>query len=91
MFYSCIGDGDKLVTGRDIRVRARGGRLWRISDLHLAYDPLHFVLFHPHGELGWQPCMPHATVAPDRQRAASGEEEGDAGHVATDVEPAQPA
>ncbi|KAH9558543.1 hypothetical protein CY35_06G014300 [Sphagnum magellanicum] len=45
-------DGDKLVTGRDIRVRARGGRLWRISDLHLAYDPLHFVLFHPHVDAG---------------------------------------
>jgi hypothetical protein len=26
--------------------------LWRISDLHPAYDPLHFVLFHPHGEPG---------------------------------------
>ncbi len=70
---------------------ARGGGLWRISDLHLAYDPLHFVLFHPHGELGWQPGMPHAVVAPDRRRAVSGEEEGDVGHVAADVEPAQPA
>ncbi len=43
---------------------ARGGGLWRISDLHPAYDPLHFVLFHPHGEPGWQPGMPHAVVAP---------------------------
>jgi hypothetical protein len=33
--------------------------------------------------------MPHAVVAPIRRRAASGEEEGDAGHVATDVELAQ--
>jgi hypothetical protein len=47
------------------------------------------VLFHPHGELGWQPGMPHAVVAPVRQRAAGDEEEGDAGHVATDAEPAQ--
>ncbi len=72
-------------------MRARGDGLWRISDLHPAYDPLHFVLFHPHGEPGWQPGMPHATGPPIRRRAADGEEEGDAGHVATDVEPAQPA
>jgi len=72
-------------------VRARGGELWRISDLHPAYDPLHFVLFHPHGEPGWQPGMPHAPVAPVRWRAATIEEEGDAGHVVVDAEPAQPA
>ncbi len=35
--------------------------------------------------------MPHAAVAPVRQRALGGEEEGDAGHVAVDAEPAQPA
>ncbi len=46
------GDPDGDLEGsnpRDIRVRARGGGLWRISDAHFAYDPLHFVLFHPHG------------------------------------------
>jgi len=48
---------------RDIRVRARGGGLWRISDAHFAYDPLHFVLFHPHGELGWHPNIISATPA----------------------------
>ncbi len=32
--------------------------------------------------------MTHAVVAPVRWRAASGEEEGDAWHVATDAEPA---
>jgi hypothetical protein len=72
-------------------VRARSGGLWRISDLHLAYDPLHFVLFHPHGESDWQPGMPHAVVAPVCRRVASGEEEGDAGHVAAHAEPTQPA
>jgi hypothetical protein len=34
--------------------------------------------------------MPHAAVAPVRRRAAGGEEEGDAGHVIADAEPAQP-
>jgi len=33
--------------------------------------------------------MPHAAVTPDRWRAAGGEEEGDVGHVAADVELAQ--
>jgi len=33
--------------------------------------------------------MPHADVAPVRRRAAGGEEEGDARHVAADVEPTQ--
>jgi hypothetical protein len=72
-------------------VRVRGGGLWRISNLHPAYDPLHFVLFHLHGEPGWQPGMPHATVAHVRRQATGGEEEGDVGHVVVDAEPAQPA
>jgi hypothetical protein len=49
------------------------------------------MLFHPHGEPGWQPGMPHAPVARVRQRAATIEEEVDAGHVVIDAEPAQPA
>ncbi len=52
---------------------------------------IRFVLFHPHGELDWQLNMPHAVVAPDYRQAAGREEEGDARHVAADVEPAQPA
>jgi hypothetical protein len=60
------GDGDpdgdpEGSNPRDIRVRARGGGLWRISDAHFAYDPSHFVLFHPHGELGWHPNITGAT------------------------------
>jgi hypothetical protein len=61
-----IGDGDpdgdpEGSNPRDIRVRARGGGLWRISDAHYAYDPLHFVLFHSHGEPGWHPNITGAT------------------------------
>ncbi len=59
--------------------------------MYPAYDPLHFVLFHPHGELDWQPGMPHAVVAPVCRQATSDEEEGDAGHVVVDAEPTQPA
>jgi len=44
-------------------VQARGRGLWRISDAHYAYDPLHFALFHPHGEPGWHPNITGATPA----------------------------
>jgi hypothetical protein len=62
------GDGDpngdpKGSNPRDIRVRARGGGLWRISDAHYAYDALHFVMFHPHGEPGWHPNITSTTPA----------------------------
>ena len=42
---------------RDIVVRVRGDRpgLQRISEFHAAFDPLHFVLLFPRGELGWHP------------------------------------
>ncbi len=52
-FVLCVFIGDDDPEGsnpRDIRVWARGGGLWRINDAHYAYDPLHFVLFHPQGE-----------------------------------------
>ncbi len=44
-------------------MRAKGEGLWRISDAHFAYDPLHFVLFHPHGEPGSHPNITSATLA----------------------------
>jgi hypothetical protein len=28
-----------------------------VSDANAAYDPLHFVLLHPHGETGWHPDL----------------------------------
>ncbi len=65
-FVLCVltGNGDPEGSNpRDIRVRARGGGLWRISDAHCAYDPLHFVMFHPHGEPGWHPNITGATLA----------------------------
>jgi len=60
------GDPDDDPEGsnpRDIKVQARGEGLWRISDAHYAYDPLHFVLFHPHEEPGWHPNITGTTPA----------------------------
>jgi hypothetical protein len=46
---------------RQIRIRYRAsgdsGDFVFISDLNPAFDPLHFVLFHPRGEPGWSPEM----------------------------------
>ena len=50
--------GDEPGERRCIRVQARqgvGNPLSFMSDCHPAYDPLHFVLFHPRGEDGWHP------------------------------------
>ncbi len=64
----CLLTGDGDLDGdhegsnpRDIKVRVRGEGLWRISDAHFACDPLHFVLFHPHGEPGWHPNITGVT------------------------------
>ncbi len=59
----CLFTGNGNSNPRNIKVRARGGRLWRSSDAHYAYDPLHFVLFHPHGEPDWHPNIIGATPA----------------------------
>jgi hypothetical protein len=64
--FTSDGDPDGDPEGsnpRNIKVWARGGGLWRINDTHFAYDPLHFVLFHPHGEPGWHPNITGATPA----------------------------
>jgi len=43
---------------REIRIRAQGGPndygIHKISDAHKFYDSLHFVLFHPQGQQGWE-------------------------------------
>ena len=59
---------DPDVCGRHIRVRARdvgnstGRYMSAISDLHAAYDPLHFVLLHPRGEPGWHTSIRKAAT-----------------------------
>jgi len=47
--------------GRDILIRYRDGGVLNISDLNRAYDPLHFVLIFPRGELGWGPGIMDAS------------------------------
>ncbi len=51
----------KVVIHETSRCGLTAGGLWRISNAHCAYDPLHFVLFHPHGEPGWHPNITGVT------------------------------
>ena len=43
---------------RDVVLRARGGRLERISQNSPSYAALHYVLLFPKGENGWHPRIP---------------------------------
>ncbi len=51
------GDVDE-VDARDIIVRSTNGYFQRISPLHSAYAPLHFVLFFLDGRNGWHDGIP---------------------------------
>ena len=55
---------------REIRIRAKGNPndLHFISDAHKFYDSLHFVLFHPRGEQGWEKDGILLLNPPQRQR-----------------------
>ncbi len=63
-------------------MRARGVGLWRINDAHYVYDPLHFVMFHPHGEPSWHlnitgttPTVVDGLSSEDEQQQSSEDEQ----------------
>lgn len=45
------------ISQRDIVLASRTGTFQRISDLHPAYMPLHYVLLFPLGDEGWHPLL----------------------------------
>ena len=50
---------DGSISDRDIIIKRRqDGGLQRISALHSAYTPLHYVLLFPDGRQGWTSTMP---------------------------------
>ena len=54
-----IGDGQEVEhQNRDIILRPYEGGIQRISEIHCAYTPLHYVLIFPRGEDGWHPNIP---------------------------------
>ena len=42
----------------DIILQPHEGGMQRISEIHCAYAPLHYVLIFPRGENGWHPNIP---------------------------------
>ncbi|PKK68658.1 hypothetical protein RhiirC2_781959 [Rhizophagus irregularis] len=54
-----IGNGQEIEhQNRDIVLQPHEGNIKRISELHCAYTPLHYVLMFPRGEDGWHPKIP---------------------------------
>lgn len=50
----CIEGNEPFdLTHRDFLIRHPNRSLRRISKSKKLYDPLHYVLLNPHGELGW--------------------------------------
>ena len=55
-----IGNGQETENqNHNIILQPHKGGIQRISEIHRAYTPLHYVLMFPRGEDGWHPNIPH--------------------------------
>jgi hypothetical protein len=50
-----VGDGSEAVDRRDVVLAQQAGPFRRISELHVEYMALHYLLLFPYGEDGWHP------------------------------------
>jgi len=53
-----VGDGSEVVDKRDIVIAQQVGPFQRISELHVGYMALHYMLLFLYGEDGWHPNIP---------------------------------
>jgi hypothetical protein len=53
------GDGTETSGRQDIQVYSKRGGVRRISQFNGAYDPLHYVLMYPYGDMGYHFNIPH--------------------------------
>src|SRR5438105_2960695 len=54
-----VGNGHELhMANHDILLMMRNGGLQRISEIHLSYNPLHYVLLFLNGDNGWHVNIP---------------------------------
>lgn len=70
---ACIMPGEvseAVRCNRDIVVYVKTGGVFRMSELNPAYDPLHFTLLFPNGDLGWHPAMVLENPKASRSRYA---------------------
>ncbi len=59
-----VGNKQDINSSQDIILWPCDGGLQRISDLHSAYAPLHYMLLFPLGTAGWNPNLTLQTVDP---------------------------
>jgi hypothetical protein len=60
-----VRDGSEVVDRRDVAIAQRAGLVQRISELHVGYMALHYLLLFPYGEDGWHPNIPLNGVVVD--------------------------
>eukprot|EP00976_Prorocentrum_cordatum_P107320 1194619-Prorocentrum_minimum.AAC.6 len=66
--YAPPGSRQTLMTRHD-------GRLQYVSEIHPAYDTLHYPLLHPRGEAGWRPGILHDGAPNDADEDADADED----------------
>jgi hypothetical protein len=59
---SMVGDGFEVVDRRDVVLAQQAGLFQRISDLHVGYMALHYLLLFPYDEDGWHSNIPFNVV-----------------------------
>jgi hypothetical protein len=60
-----VGDGSEAVDRRDVVLAQQAGPFQRISELHVGYMALHYLLLFPYDEDGWHPKIPLNGVVAD--------------------------
>jgi len=60
-----VGNGSEAVDRRDVIVAQQADPFQRISELHVGYMALHYLLLFPYGEDGWHPNIPLNGVVAD--------------------------
>jgi hypothetical protein len=60
-----VGDGFEAVDRRDVVLAQQVGPFQRISELHVGYMALHYLLLFPYGEDGWHSNIPLNGVVTD--------------------------
>lgn len=48
-------DTERAIARHDVMYLTKDGEVRHINEIRSFYDPFHYVLLFPHGELGWHP------------------------------------
>lgn len=70
-------DSEQATAHRDVMYITKEGESHYINETHLFYDPLHYVLLFPRGELGWHPRLQLYNANAGAQESPESEDEGE--------------